>query len=105
MSLKKKFLKSKPVCKVTFNLSAEVAETATNVVLVGDFNEWDQENGVVMKQLKNGSFKTTVNLETGKSYEFRYLIDGEKWENDSEADKYIASPYGSENSVVDVTLN
>lgn len=105
MGLKKKFLKSKPVCKVTFNLSAEATETAQNVVLVGDFNEWDKENGVAMKQLKNGSFKTTVNLETGKSYEFRYLIDGEKWENDWDADKYIATPYGTENSVVDVTLN
>lgn len=105
MSLEKKFLKSKPICKVTFRLPAEAVETAENVVLVGDFNEWDKENGVAMKQLKNGSFKTTIDLETGKSYEFRYLINGEKWENDWEADKYIPTPYGTENSVVDVTLN
>lgn len=103
MSLKKKFLKSKPVCKVTFNLPAEAAETAEKVVLVGDFNEWNKKEGFEMKQLKNGSFKTTVDLETGKTYEFRYLIDGKKWENDWEADNYVKTPFGTENSVVDVT--
>lgn len=105
MSLKKQFLKSKPICKVTFRLPAEAAETAEKVVLVGDFNEWNTEEGVEMKQLKNGSFKTTINLETGKAYQFRYLIDGETWENDWEADEYISTPYGTDNSVVDVTLN
>lgn len=105
MSLKKQFLKSKPICKVTFRLPSEAAETAKKVVLVGDFNEWDKEAGVKMKQLKDGSFKTIVELETGKAYQFRYLIDGSTWENDWEADEYIATPYGTENSVVDVNLN
>lgn len=105
MSLKKKFLKSKPVCKVTFRLPAEAAETAENVVLVGDFNEWNPENGYEMKQLKNGSFKTTIDLETGKEYQFRYLIDNSTWENDWEADKYVANEYGEDNSVVVLNLN
>ncbi len=102
MSLKKKFLKSKPICKVTFKISAEATENADKVVLVGDFNEWDKTAGVAMKQLKSGDFKTTVDLEVGKKYEFRYLIDGEKWENDWAADEYISTPYGTENSVVAV---
>lgn len=100
MSLKKQFLKSKPVCKVTFRLPKEAVETAETVKLLGDFNEWEKENAISMVQLKNGSFKTTVNLETGKEYQFRYLIDNNLWENDWEADKYIANPYGKENSVV-----
>ena len=105
MALVKQFLKSKPFCKVTFRLPAEAVETAEKVVLVGDFNEWNKEEGIVMKQLKNGSFKTIVKLETGKTYEYRYLIDGEKWENDWEADGYVPTPYGDENSVVNVSLN
>ncbi len=105
MSLKKQFLKKQPLCKVTFRLPAEAVETAEKVVLVGDFNEWNTESGFEMKQLKNGSFKTTISLETGKEYQFRYFIDGEVWENDWEADKYVATPYGEENSVVDVTMN
>lgn len=99
----KKFLKSKPVCKATFTLPTEAAEGAKKVLLVGDFNNWNTEAGIAMKKQKN-VFKTTVDLETGKEYEFRYLVDGEVWENDWEADKYVSTPFGVDNSVVS-TLN
>ena len=98
--LKKQFLKSKPVCKVTFRLAKEACETADSVKLVGDFNEWNVDEAVEMKALKKGGFKTVLNLETGKNYEFRYLIDGETWENDWEADQYAPNEFGTENSVV-----
>lgn len=96
--IKKQFLKTKPVCKTTFTFPAEAAPEAKTVEILGDFNNWKE--GVKMKKQKNGIFKATVNLETGKEYQFRYLIDGETWENDSEADKYVPTPFGAENSVV-----
>ena len=46
--LKKQFLKSKPVCKVTFRLAAEACEAADSVKLVGDFNEWNIAEAVEM---------------------------------------------------------
>lgn len=98
--LKKQFLKSKPLCKVTFRLPAEACEAAKSVKLVGDFNEWNIEEALEMKSLKNGEFKAVVNLEVGKDYQFRYLINGEKWENDWEADQYLPNGHGTENSVV-----
>ena len=98
--IKKQFLKSKPVCKTTFTLPAEAAPKADTVVIVGDFNEWDLDKGVEMKKQKNGIFKAVVELESGKEYQFRYLIDGELWENDWEADKYVTTPFGVDNSVV-----
>ncbi len=100
MSISKQFLKSKPVCKTTFRLAIEEAKEAENVVIVGDFNDWNQENPVEMKKLKDGSFKAVIDLETGKDYQFRYLIDNETWTNDEEADAYVSSPFGTENSVV-----
>ena len=96
--IKKQFLKSKPVCKATFTFPVEAAPTAETIEILGDFNNWKE--GVKMKKQKNGIFKATVELKTGKEYQFRYLIDGETWENDWEADKYIATPYGDENSVI-----
>jgi len=105
MSLKKQFLKKQPICKVTFKLPKEAVETAEKVVVLGDFNEWNPENGYEMKQLKNGSFKTTINLETGKEYQFRYLVNNNIWTNDTEADKYVANEFGEENCVVDAKLN
>ena len=104
MSLKKQFLKSKPVCKVTFRLPAEAAKDANTVHIVGDFNGWDIY-ATPMKKLKNGSFTVTLDLETdpetNKEYQFRYLIDENTWENDWSADKYVPTPFGNaENSVV-----
>ena len=100
MSLKKQFLKSKPVCKVTFRLAKEEAKSANKVHLVGDFNEWS-EDATPMKKLKSGDFSTTLNLEKGKSYQFRYLLNQDEWENDWQADEYIPSPVSyDDNSVV-----
>lgn len=98
--IKKQFLKSKPLCKVTFSLSPEVATEANKVELVGEFSNWS-ESPISMKKLKDGTFKTTVDLEVGKNYEFRYVIDGEKWENDWDADAYVPNQITfEENSVV-----
>ncbi len=96
MAIKKQFLKSKPVCKVTFTVPAEEAK---NVAVVGSFNKWNEE-ATPLKKLKNGSFKGTVNLETGSSYEFRYLIDG-TYTNELEADSLAWNDFaGAENSVL-----
>jgi len=101
MSLKKKYLKANNVCKVTFRLPKEAAESAETVNLVGDFNGWDKK-AHAMKRLKNGDFTITIDLDSGRTYEFRYLIDGELWENDWSADRYNPSQYSyCDNSVVE----
>ncbi|MFK4764704.1 isoamylase early set domain-containing protein [Desulfobaculum sp. SPO524] len=100
MSLKKMYLRSKPVCKVTFRLPKEAANGAGSATLVGEFNEWN-EKATPMKRLKDGSFTVTLNLETGKSFQYRYLLDKEMWENDDAADTYVRSNFGDcDNSVV-----
>lgn len=100
MSFKKQYLKSKPVCKVTFKLSKEEAKNADSVKIVGDFNDWDTEVAP-MKKLKDGGFTSTVNLEKDKQYQFRYLLNDKEWENDWKADEYLPSPVSFEdNSVV-----
>lgn len=98
MSLKKQFVKSKPVCKVTFLIPA--AE-ASEVSVIGDFNGWDPEIGALSK-LKNGSFKGVFDLDKDASYEFKYLIDG-AYVNETEADGYKWNDFaGAENSVLTV---
>lgn len=100
MSLSKQYLKSKPVCKVTFRVPAEAAGTAGSVHVVGDFNDWDLY-AIPLKKLKDGTFKVTLELEPNHEYQFRYLIDENTWENDWEADRYEPSPYSdTDNSVV-----
>ena len=82
---------------VTFELPADVV--AGQAVIFGDFNGW--QNGTPMKKRKDGSHSATVKLEPGR-YRYRYLIDGERWENDWSADAYVPNDYGSDDSVVEV---
>ncbi len=100
MALAKRYLKSRPVCKVTFRLSKTVVQSATYVHLVGEFNQWNIISAP-MKRLKNGDFTLTLDLEPKRAYQYRYLIDQVRWENDENADKYVPTPFGDcDNSVV-----
>ena len=98
MSVKKQFVKTKPVCKVTFSVEAKEANSAS---VVGDFNNWNQKEGELSK-LKNGSFKGVFDLAKDASYEFKYLID-DAYVNESEADSFKWNEFaGAENGVLDV---
>jgi|GEM_PF-150535 len=95
----KEYKKSRNVCKVTFILPAEAALKAQQVAIVGDFNNWNK-SATYLSNTGNGDFSVTLELESGKEYRFRYLIDNHRWENDWFADKYLAGSYGVEDSVV-----
>jgi 1,4-alpha-glucan branching enzyme len=96
MAIKKQFLKSKPVCKVTFSVPAEDAK---KVSVVGSFNDWNAKKAP-LKKLKNGTFKGTLDLDAGKTYEFKYLVDG-VYINDDAADAYAWNDFaGAENGVI-----
>lgn len=92
MGIRKQFLKSKPICKVTFTIPLETSADAKTAFLVGDFNNWSC-SATPMKKLKNGGFNITVDLEAGHIYQFRYLLDESRWENDPDADGYCPTAY------------
>jgi 1,4-alpha-glucan branching enzyme len=100
VSLKKSYSKDKGTCKVTFELPEAAAAGAKTVHLVGDFNNWS-ETATQMEKTKDGTWTAILSLASGRQYYFRYLINGDTWENDWNADKYIPSPYAdADNSVV-----
>jgi 1,4-alpha-glucan branching enzyme len=101
MSISKRYLRRKPVCKVTFKIEREAGGSFAEANLVGDFNEWNRTSHP-MKPLKGGGFTATVDLEPGREYQFRYLMDGAAWENDWAADGYVPTELGTDNSVVQV---
>ncbi len=98
MSLDKKYLKSKPVCKVKFTAPPELVKSAKKIYLAGEFNEWDFTANQLKKQ-KNGTFATTLELAAGQEYQYRFVLDGERWETDHDADKCVHVGH-AENSVV-----
>ena len=98
MSIKKQFVKTKPVCKVTFSVEAKEANAAS---VVGDFNNWNPSEGELSK-LKNGTFKGVFDLPKDASYEFKYLVDG-AYINEPEADSFKWNDFaGAENGVLEV---
>lgn len=96
----KKATAAKSTTKVTFSLPKEAVTVAKTVAVVGEFNNWDIQNGVELKKQKDGSFKTTLELEAGKEYQYRFIINGEVWANAWDAPKYVPTEFGVENSVV-----
>jgi 1,4-alpha-glucan branching enzyme len=99
MPLKKNYLKSKNICRVTFNCPVTEADQA---YLVGDFNSWDTE-ATPMKKSKQG-FSATLDLEPGQDYQFRYFLSGDQWANDDSADAYTDTPFpDARNSVVNIS--
>jgi 1,4-alpha-glucan branching enzyme len=96
MSVKKNYVKSKNICRVTFTLPESAADQAC---VVGDFNAWNQD-ATPMKRGKQG-LSVTVDLKPGREYQFRYLLGGDQWMNDDDADKFAPTCYpGTQNCVI-----
>ena len=97
--INKTYNSKKTNCKVTFRYQPE--ESAEEVQLLGDFNQWGEKKRQFLKKRKDGSFSLTLNLKPNQSYQFRYLVDG-SWVTDVEADNMIWNSFGSQNALVEV---
>ncbi len=85
---------------VTFTIDPGVG--AQSAAVCGEWNDWSAEADV-MRRDAEGGFSTTVDLEAGRAYRFRYLLDDERWDNDWAADAYLPNGFGGDDSVVDLT--
>ena len=75
---------------------------AHSVSLAGEFNGWSIDQHPMDRQ-PDDSFSITIELHAGRRYQYRYLVDGEEWENDWSADAYVPNEYGGNNSQLDLT--
>ena len=103
MPIKKKYLKTKPICKVSFKIPAEIGINHRSAFVLGTFNNWSKTSNRMKKLVKDGSFSVVIDLEVGKDYEFKYLLDDSVWLNEENADSQVTTHYGdSSNSVVSI---
>jgi len=84
---------------VAFELPEAVS--ATTVSVVGDFNGWTAQTHPLTPV--EGGFRADIALPAGDRWRFRYLLDGQRWENDWAADDYVPNGFGDDDSVVDLT--
>jgi len=92
MAIKKQYLKSRSMCKVTFTIDENRINDFQSANLVGDFNNWEPEVSP-MKKTENGIFRLSIELEPQKEYQFRYLLDKSTWLNEEGADSFVPSPF------------
>jgi len=86
--------------KIVVRFELPSAIWADSVCLVGDFNNWNQRSHPLIRDRYDGTWYIILELERGKEYQFRYLVNGREWHNDWHADRYVPNPYGGTNSVV-----
>ncbi len=91
---------AKGAASVTFTIDPGVG--AQTAAVCGDWNDWSTDTDV-MRRDAEGGFSLTVDLQAGRIYRFRYLLDGERWDNDWAADAYVPNSFGGDDSVVDLT--
>ena len=101
--LKKQFIKTRHAYKVTFSIPKkeypEGISKIKSVHLVGDFNDWSKK-ATPMEQTSKGDYKAVVDLEPGKSYRFRYLVNSTEWANEWHADAYEPNEFGGDNCII-----
>ncbi|MFT3981318.1 MAG: glycoside hydrolase family 13 [Ferruginibacter sp.] len=90
--------------KVSFRLAAEFVAGASEGILLGDFNNWDPQEGVQLQKIEDGSMIAEIALVSGKSYQYRYLLNDGRWVNDFGGSTTWVEAFGNyvENNVVEV---
>ncbi len=89
--------------KVSFKLPAEYVADAVSGVLVGEFNNWNPEEGIYLQKQEDGSMVAELTLSAGKTYEYRYLLSDGRWVNDNNNKKFSdVYGYSIENCIVEV---
>ena len=84
--------------KVTFSLEATDAK---EVVLMGDFNNWNPKKHPMQKD-GNGIWNKVVIIPPG-NYEYKFLVDGE-WKEDPQNEQKCANCFGTHNSIFNLTI-
>lgn len=84
---------------MTFVLPQNYADKANKAHLVGEFNDWNTSD-LRMKKI-HGKFIRSVKLPANQKYQFRYLINGNVWQNEFDADAIVPVDSGKwYNSVI-----
>jgi len=82
--------------KVIFSVEAPQAK---EVFLAGDFSNWNPK-AHPMKKNANGEWKKVLML-SPKTYEYKFLIDGE-WKDDPRNDQRCLNSFGTINNILNL---
>ena len=90
---------AEPVVYVQFTLDAP---DARSVAVSGDFNQWSGDAALEDAD-GDGIWTLRVAVEPGV-HEYMFVVDGERWVTDPNADRYADDGFGNRNAVLAVAL-
>lgn len=74
---------------------------ASRVNLVGDFNQWSREATPLYDHNGNGVWTISVPISPGR-YQYKFLVDGERWMVDPDAPAHYPDGFGGRNSLLSI---
>ncbi|MBU1344357.1 MAG: glycogen-binding domain-containing protein [Proteobacteria bacterium] len=83
--------------RIEFSLHAP---HANEVLLMGDFNQWDGKKHY-MKKVGQGAWEKALMLTPG-TYEYKFIVDG-SWQEDPANRQNRLNPFGTYNNLLNVT--
>ena len=76
-----------------------VANTATDVRIVGDYNDWDPRATPMHRSSSGGVWSVVVPLEPGR-HVYAFVVDGKQWVADVDAPRAPENEFGIPKSIV-----
>ncbi len=77
-----------------------VAPSASQVHIVGDFNDWDSEASP-LQRMEKGVWTISIPLAPGR-YQYTFVVDGTNWVADPLAPRTLEDDFGRPNSIITV---
>lgn len=88
-----------PVIYVQF---AFADKSAKSVTVAGDFNDWDAEAMALRDTDGDGVWTGLIALRPGM-HKYMFVVNGERWVTDPEAERYVDDGFGMRNAVIAIT--
>jgi chromosome partitioning protein len=76
-------------------------QTAKEVYVVGDFNNWSIEQTFMLNAKEKGRWEKRLDLKPGK-YRYKFVVDGQ-WVQDPQNSQTETNPFGGVDSVITIT--
>ena len=99
VTIKKSTKRKDSKVRVTFTMPA--IDGCSCLYLVGRFNEWN-ESVYRLQRADDGTWSLTLELESGREFQYRFRTNDGTWLNDPSA-PHALHPFGSENSLVNTS--
>ena len=75
---------------------------AKEIAVCGDFNDWKPDEIKLHKAPDSGLWTITIPLSINKTYQYMFVVDGQKWIPDPMVATYLDDGFGGKNSVIDL---